>query len=64
VGAFIFGVEPEINAVIFYRETFIQRVPRRTGCNILKPVSGAFYHFIFELIHIKFIGISFFNIEG
>ena len=48
----IFGIEPEIDVVVFYGETFAQGLSRRTGGYFIEPVFCFIDEFFFELIHI------------
>jgi hypothetical protein len=52
VGAFVFGIEPEINVVLLYCETLVQGFACGAGCNSVEPVPCLFDHFLFELVHI------------
>jgi hypothetical protein len=63
VGAFIFGIEPEINVIVLYGETIVKGFTCGTGSDSIESVPCPFDHLLFELVHIYFIGISLFNIE-
>jgi hypothetical protein len=62
VSGFIFGIEPEIDVVVFHRKTFIQITSGRTGTDFPEPVLCMLDHMFFYLVHILSIGISFLNI--
>lgn len=52
VGALVFGIEPEVNFVLFYRETILQEAVRGARRDILIALHGSADHIFLKVVHI------------
>ncbi|MGB7567694.1 MAG: hypothetical protein WBM07_07535 [Chitinivibrionales bacterium] len=57
MGAFVFGIKPEVNSILFYGKAIFQGAALGAGRDILIAPLGFPYHIFLEVVHIKSIGI-------